>query len=73
MEFKISASDFELLAKYIGKHCQGSSINILKNHDSRLYIRVTTQVGDSVDIIIYEEDVSKFPEVIKTVRLGNEI
>lgn len=71
--FKMSANDFELLAKYVTKKCAGSSVVFKQQTDSKLLVRVTTQLGESVDILIYSEDVAKFPEVVKTVKLGSEV
>lgn len=73
MNFKMSASDFEMLAKYISKKAEGSSLKFFLLQESKLTISVTNNLGESVDLIFKSEDLNSFPEIIKAGRLGDEL
>lgn len=75
MSFKMSAEDFKLLNKFIEKKAKGSSLKFDFNSgfDHKFLIQVETEAGETAIITFFSEEMSKFPEITKTKRLGDEL
>lgn len=71
--FKMSYDDFVLLSKYVTGKCKGSSVKFDLTRDTQLVIQVATELGEVASVYVYDESTPRFPEVQKTVRLGDEV
>lgn len=76
MNFKMSYSDFELLAKYLGKEAKGKDITLSYQHNQFLEVRVSNNLEEPVVVTMYPQEDGKatsFPKISVTRRLGDEI
>lgn len=75
MSFRMSAEDFKLLNKFIEKRAKGSPLkfDFTPGFDHKFLVQVETELGETAIITFFTEEMSKFPEITKTKRLGDEL
>jgi hypothetical protein len=76
MIFKMSYSDFELLAKYLERQAKGKDITLNYQQNQFLEVRVSNLLEEPVVITLYPQEDGKatsFPKISVTRRLGDEI
>ena len=75
MSFRMSAEDFKLLNKFIEKKAKGSPLkfDFSPGFEHRFVIQIETELGETAIITFFNEETSKFPEITKTKRLGDEL
>lgn len=69
----MSSDDFSMLSKYIQTKAKGSSVRFEQYRDNMLLVHINNDDGDRSTITFFSEDVSKFPEITRTRRLGEEL
>lgn len=73
MNFKMSAKDFELLAKYVNKKAKGSDLSFKSDNSNQMEVRLTLENGEDARVVFFAEEVNTFPKVITSKNLGEEI
>lgn len=74
MNFKVSASDIKEIMEYLTSQCPGSSATFyFEPNNSKMTIKASNKKSELVTIIVHPEDVSKFPELTKSMRLKDDV
>lgn len=73
MNFKMSAKDFELLAKYVNKKAKGSDLSFKSDNSNQMEVRLTLENGEDARVIFFTEEMSSFPKVVTSRNLGEEV
>jgi hypothetical protein len=73
MNFKMSAKDFEQLAKFIDKKAKGSTLTFKADTDHKLEVNVTLADGDNAVITFQAESLNAFPKITRQRNLGDEL
>jgi hypothetical protein len=75
MSFKLSYSNFELLASYVEKKAKGADLKFALTPNSNLEVKLTNLQDEEVVITLFEERESgtPFPKIAVIRRLGDEI
>lgn len=75
MNFKLGASNFELLSKYIEKKAKGANLKLDFTTPGQVRIQLSNSLNEDVQITLFEESDTgtSFPKIAVTRRLGDEI
>jgi hypothetical protein len=66
---KIAYSHLELVMKYLEKHCKGNPIEVGISPDHKVIIKTTNSFGEYVEMIVFNEQSSYSPRIIKEDKL----
>ncbi len=74
MSFKMTRSDFDMLAKYMDRQAKGSDLTFtLDAHGGSVNIKVSDNNSDIANITLYAEGSNITPKIAVTRGLGDEI
>lgn len=73
MNFKMSATDFQLLSKFVEKKAKGSDLRFNLERDQVLEVTLTLESNEEAKIKFFTEETQSFAKIVRSRNLGDEV
>ena len=73
MNFKMTANDFEQLARFIEKKAKGTELRFRSDTDQKLEVNITLITGETAIITFFDEQLNNFAKITRSRNLGEEL